>query len=262
MGNIIVKQHFDMDSSSRIYNLPAPGSATEPVRLQDLDNLIAGGISWKDAARVAVNLNVNLGSPGGSIDGIIMVTGDRFVVMGQTLPAQNGIYIFNGAASIATRAGDANTSDKLEQAIITIEEGTNAGLTFRQTQTNFVLESGSVVFTPFLAASASATESTAGIVKIATQANTDIGTDDTTAITPLKLKNSTFASKKYQTTITGAASSFVITHNLGTRLCHVRLFNAAYEEVMCGVTHNDANTVTLTFSTNLGATTLTVFVIS
>lgn len=34
--------NFDMDSN-RIFNLPAPGSATEPLRLQDLSDFIGGG---------------------------------------------------------------------------------------------------------------------------------------------------------------------------------------------------------------------------
>ena len=51
-----------------------------------------------------------------------MVAADRFLAKNQTAPAENGIYIWNGAAVAATRALDANTAAELEQAIVTVED--------------------------------------------------------------------------------------------------------------------------------------------
>lgn len=61
-----------------------------------------------------------------------------------------------------------------------------------------------------------ATETVAGVVKIATQVLTDAGVDDTTAITPLKLKNASFLPHKYTSpgTVVGGGVGTVITHNL------------------------------------------------
>jgi len=96
-----------------------------------------------------------------------------------------------------TRSLDASTSAELEQAVTTVEEGTSAGATFRQTTINFTLDSGSVTWTSFGTAAGAASESTAGIAEIATQGETDTGTDDARFVTPLKLKTASFLIRKF-----------------------------------------------------------------
>jgi hypothetical protein len=62
-----------------------------------------------------------------------------------------------------------------------------------------------------------ATETVAGVVKIATQVLTDAGVDDTTAITPKKLKDASYLPNKYTspgTVVGGGGPGTVITHNL------------------------------------------------
>ncbi len=106
-------------------------------------------LAWKESARVGSTANVTISSPGATIDGISMVSGDRVLLKDQTAPAENGIYVWNGASSAMTRANDANFTVELEQAIIAVEEGTNAGTVFRQTAVNFTLGVGSVTWTAF-----------------------------------------------------------------------------------------------------------------
>ncbi len=119
------KQLSDLDFGgvARVRNLPSPVNADEPARLADLNSAVEG-LAWKDSSRVASQTNLNLSSPGASIDGVTMTVGDRVLVKAQTLGAENGIYIWNGAAIAMTRALDANTAAELEQAITTVEEGT------------------------------------------------------------------------------------------------------------------------------------------
>ena len=74
---------LDFQNAARILNLPAPASANEPARLADLNSAVEG-LSWKDSARVATQSNVNLSSPGATVDGITMVSGDRVLVRAQT----------------------------------------------------------------------------------------------------------------------------------------------------------------------------------
>jgi len=82
---------------------------------------------WKDSVRVAAETNLTLSGPGASIDGVTMVNGDRFLAAGQTLPAENGIYVFNGAAVAATRSTDADADDEVTAGMtMPIEEGTRA----------------------------------------------------------------------------------------------------------------------------------------
>jgi hypothetical protein len=97
-----------------------------------------------------------------------------------------------------------------------------------------------------------ATETILGVIKLATQAQTNTGTDDTTAVTPLKLK--TFIDARvggYAANIgNGAATSYAVTHSLGTVDVIVMIKdNATLEEVFADVVITDANTVTVSFAT-------------
>ena len=97
-----------------------------------------------------------------------------------------------------------------------------------------------------------ATESTLGLVKIATQTQTNTGTDDTTAVTPLKIK--TLLDSRvggYAANVGNAsATSFAVTHNLGTIDVIVMIKdNTTLEEVLADVVVTDANTVTVSFAT-------------
>jgi hypothetical protein len=94
------------------------------------------GSTWqrRTAVRVATqSANVNLASPGANIDGIALAANDRILVNAQTNPVQNGIYIWNGAATAMTRATDADAASELAGALVLVREGTDAGRTFRQT---------------------------------------------------------------------------------------------------------------------------------
>lgn len=248
---------LDFKSTSRITNLPAPASANEPARLADLNSAVEG-LSWKDSARVATQANLNLASPGATIDGITMVAGDRVLVRSQTTAAENGIYIWNGAAVAMTRALDASTSDELEQAVVTVEEGTSAGATFRQTAVNFTLGSGSVAFTAFGTSAAAASETTSGIAEIATQAETDAGTDDLRIVTPLKMATWSGRKRKLAQAIgDGSATQFDVTHNFGTRDVVVEVYRNSgnYDTIQATVSRPTVNAVRINFATGNAPTT-------
>jgi hypothetical protein len=61
-----------------------------------------------------------------------------------------------------------------------------------------------------------ATETVAGVIKLATQVLTDAGVDDLTAVTPLKLKTANYLPHKYTSpsTTVGGGLPVTITHNL------------------------------------------------
>ena len=73
------------------------------------------------------------------------------LVRAQTSGAENGIYVWNGAATPMTRALDASTFDELEQATTTVEEGTSAGTTYRQTAVNGTLGEAFTLNVPVVA---------------------------------------------------------------------------------------------------------------
>lgn len=82
---------------------------------------------YKDSCRVASEVNVNLASPGASIDGVTMANGERVLLAGQTTASENGIYVFNGASVAMTRATDADEDVEVTAGMMAIiEEGTRA----------------------------------------------------------------------------------------------------------------------------------------
>lgn len=246
-----VKTTLDFVNEGKIINLPDGVNPQDAATVAQL-NAALEGLAPKDSCRVATVGNINLAAPGASIDGITMVSGDRVLVKSQTAPAENGIYTWTGSATAMTRTLDANTSNELESAITSIEEGTvNAGITFRQTSVNFVLNTGAVAWVVFGSGVSAASETTAGIAEIATQAETDAGTDDARFITPLKLKTSTLLVKSASAIIgDGSATQFDLTHNFNSRKVTivVRRNSSPWDEVLTDKECPDANTARVRFN--------------
>jgi hypothetical protein len=242
---------LDLQSVSKVINVPTPTAAGDAVPKSYVDSAVEG-LAWKDSARVATQSNINLSSPGATIDGVTMASQDRVLVRNQSTQSENGIYVWNGSAVAMTRSLDASTFAELEQAIITVEEGTDAGTTWRQTEINGVIDTNNVIFSSFAAAAPAASETTAGIAEIATQAEVDAGTDDARIITPLKLATWSGRIRKYAASFgDGSATSYVITHNFNTRDVTVVVFpnSGTYDNVEVDVGRTSVNEVTLVFAT-------------
>lgn len=258
-----VLSDFDFNNAARIVNLPDPTLAQHPATKAYVDSAVEG-LAWKDSVRVASTANLTITGPGATIDGVTMSANDRVLLKDQTAASQNGLYIWNGAAVSMTRAADANTFAELEQAVVTVEEGTSAGASFRQTAVNGTIDSTSVTWTSFGTSAAAATETTAGVLEIATQSETDTGTDDLRAITALKLNN--WSGRKRKATATfgdGSATSFNIDHNFNTRDVQVEVYRNSgnYDSVLCDVTRPSVNRVTLTFAAAPAASAFNVVVL-
>ncbi len=244
-----VLSSLDFANAARILNLPDGSSPQEPATVAQL-NAAVEGLAWKDSCRVATQSNVAVSSPGATVDGVSMVAGDRVLFRAQSTASENGIYVWNGAAVAATRALDANTAAELEQAITTVEEGTSAGASFRQTLINFTLGSGSVAWTAFGTASSAATTASAGIVRLATQAEIDTGTDATIAVTPATMAAAAARPKRFSASFgDGSATQYDIPHNLATVDCQVEIVRVSDGvTVICDVTRTTANNVRLNFA--------------
>ena len=241
---------FDFGSVSKIQNLPSPVSNGDAATKAYVDSAIEG-LAWKDSCRVGTQSNLSLSSPGSTIDGVTMAASDRVLVRNQSAQSENGIYVWNGAAVAMTRALDANTFAELEQAVTTVEEGTDAGAAFRQTQVNGTLGTNNIIWQSFGTVAPAASESTAGIAELATQAETDTGTDDLRIVTPLKLNTWSGKPKRYAANFgDGTNTSYTITHNLGTRDVTVAVYrnSGSYDEVVCDVNHTSTTALTLVFT--------------
>lgn len=246
-GTKPINTDHDFLSVSRITNLPDPTLAQHPATKAYVDSAVEG-LAWKDSVRVAAPANVNLASPGATIDGVTMATNDRFLAGNQTTGSQNGIYIYNGAASPATRAPDMSTAAEVEQAVVTVEEGTSAGTTYRQTAVNVTLDTTTLTFTTFGTSAPAASETVAGIAELATQAEVNTGSDALRIVTPATLAAWTGKLGRYtQLFGDGSATSYTITHNLNSEEVSVTVYKVGgnKEEVDCEVRHTGVNSVTI-----------------
>lgn len=251
MGMPVVSD-LDFVSGAKITGLPQATEAGQPLTFEQLGSAIEG-LAWKDDVRAASTANINLTSPGASIDGVAMVANDRFLAKNQTAATENGVYIWNGAAVAATRASDMDVSAEFNSATVPVVSGTtNAGTTWRQTAASPTIGTTPIVFTSFNAGAGAASETSAGIAEIATQVETDAGSDDTRFVTPLKMANAPSRAKRYAGDVgDGSNTSITVTHNLNTRDVNLTLRrnSGAYEQVLVDWGATTVNTITLTFAT-------------
>ena len=111
---------------------------------------IANGLDWKASCRVATTAAGTLATDfenGDTIDGVVLVTGDRILLKDQASGAENGIYTVN-ASGAPTRATDADADAEVTAGMaVHVTEGTaNADKTFVLT-TNDPITVGSTALT-------------------------------------------------------------------------------------------------------------------
>jgi hypothetical protein len=241
---------LDFNNSGRIINLPDGSNPQDAATVAQLRAAIEG-LAQKDDVRVRTASNISLASPGATLDGVTMVVNDRVLVSAQTAAVDNGIYIWNGAAVPMTRSADASTGAELLSAIVPVTEGTSAGTVWRQTAVNITLGTTAIAFVAFGTVAAQASESTAGIAEIATQAETDTGTDDQRIVTPAKLANWAGRLRRFTQTIgDGTATQFTLTHNFNTRDIDVTVRRASgnFDQVIVDIDYPTVNTARITFA--------------
>ena len=255
---------IDMQSVSKITNLPDATQPGDAVRFSQL-NAAFEGLATKDNVRVKSTGNVNIAAPGASMNGVTLASQDRALLGDQTLPAENGIYVWNGASTPMTRALDASTFDELESAVVSIDEGAvNAQTTWRQTAVNGTIGVTAITWIPFGTSAPSASETTPGVAEVATQAEADGGIDDARFITPLKLKNSALLLRKKEFDVgDGSALSFTCSHNLGTRGVSITVYpnSGDYDDVEPDKRRPSINAVAVAFATAPAANAYRVVVI-
>ena len=106
------------------YKNRAGFGATSLVSKEYVD-AVKVGLDFKDSVRVASTATVTVSGPGAAIDGITLSSNDRVLLKNQSTASENGIYVFNGAASALTRATDADSSAEVTAGLFTfVEEGT------------------------------------------------------------------------------------------------------------------------------------------
>lgn len=122
-------------NAQRIINVGTPTGVGDAANKAYVDNARAGFAGVKQPVKVAV-VSANLGATPGTLDGITMVPGDRFLLATATANVQAGIYLHGGTGQPSVRAADADqVGEVVDGTIVAVAEGTYAGYQFIQQAT-------------------------------------------------------------------------------------------------------------------------------
>lgn len=134
------------------------------VTKRDLDNAVIG-LAWKDPARLASTANVVIASEleaGDSIDGVVLVAGDRVLLKNQTDPIENGVYIASVSGAAARSTDMATGADATNFALFISEGSVNADTAYVQTAEPAIIGTDGLTWTQFAGGSGVTTVNSVG----------------------------------------------------------------------------------------------------
>jgi hypothetical protein len=214
------------------------------------------GLTWKVAANLLSVVNAPLTGATGTlnIDTYGALTsadaGYRIVLTNQTTDADNGIYVYadNGTNYTLTRSTDGNPYTELIGATIYIQEGTTkAGTSWSQSNhylTSFADQEWVQIAGVGIYTAGNGIAITDNVIAA------DPGTGITVDGSGINIDTAVVVTKYAANVGNGSATSYTITHNLGTRDVIVSVYDNAspYAEVICDVQHSSTTAITLLFS--------------
>jgi hypothetical protein len=255
----------------------ASANAAEVTIITDMANSSSSSLATSTAIKTYIDANVgSLGNLEGAWDAS---SGSFPVGSAPVAGTKAGDYWYVSVAgtvnSVAFNVGDvivakinaASTSLATDwiQLEVNRDQATTTVLGLVFLATNAETQTGTdanKAVTPASLTARTATETRTGIAEIATDAELTTGTDDTRIVTPLKLK--TYLDNRtggYAANIGGAGTSYALTHGLSTIDVIVMIKdNTTLEEVITDVVITDANTVTVSFATAPGANAYRVII--
>lgn len=239
----------------RATNIGTPTAPTDATHKSYVDTLLGtaiNGLAWGLPVRVASTVNVTIATPGTTMDGVTLATGNRVLLKNQTTASQNGVYTYNGTALV-------RASDTLQAgSVFAVQEGTAGG------DKVFLLTTDGAITVGTTALTFSAINATAGVTytagtaidltgnAIAVKYGTGLKIDGTgnlaldTAALPVSLTK--FAANVGD----GTNDTITVTHSLNTFDVDVTVYETSSGnrvEAFVEVRRPSVNTVQLVFGT-------------
>lgn len=237
-----------VDSVAQGLNIHDPVQAGTTASLASL----TGGTVTYNNGTAGVGATLTLSVALTTLDGYTLVTGDRIIVKNEATQANNGVYTINSAKTVLTRATDADTTTELNGGdFFFIQNGTtldNTGWVIVDKVTT--VGTTPVIFYQFSGAG-TYTEGD-GIDITGTVISAVVAPGGGLYLNGAGLSIDVYTVvRKYGADVgDGTATSYTITHNLGTKDVQVTVYDntAPYAEVICDVQHTSTSAVTLLFS--------------
>jgi len=127
-------------------------SAAQDAATKNYVDSVAVGLFWKNPARVATTGNLSIGTDleaGDTLDGVVLVAGDRVLVKDQGVATENGIYVAS-VTGAASRSNDLEVGDDADGIALFVTEGTqNGDKAWVQTDNPAIVGTDSLTFIQF-----------------------------------------------------------------------------------------------------------------
>ena len=247
------KFHLGVDlNAQRAQNA---GDATQPTDLvtkQQMDAAIRG-LDWKEEVVAASTGNVSLAAPGASMDGVTLANPSRVLLKDQTAPAENGIYVWTGAAAALTRALDADSGPELSGSTVTVQRGTvNAERVYRVTADDPITLGTTAITLAQVGGASQAKTAGNGLTEDASSFNVGQGNGITVEADSIKVDPAVVVRKVAGDNI--AAATTDIAHNFGHRDVQVQVWNkSTNQQEFPDISLPDLNTARVTFASSQSA---------
>lgn len=236
-----------VDSVAQGLNIHDPVSAATTTTLAATTG---GTVTYNNGTSgVGATLTLSVAMP--VLDGYTLATNDRVIVKNEVATANNGVYTINAGRTVLTRATDADTPAELNGGdFFFVQNGTvndNTGWVVVDKVTT--IGTTPVVFSQFSGAGTYTAGNGLTLTGNVFSAVADSGI--LVSGSGIAIDTSVVV-RKYATSIgDGSATSYTVTHNLGTRDVTVAVFDnsSPYAEVVVDVQHTSTTAVTILFST-------------